>query len=144
MRHILFILLGLLILFAGGCSVETKLSSGEADDTGKTTLKDLEPVIEARQFFNDPNCVVWNEGFPLSELKRFTEDLYRAGAPKVMFGGADPIESKKVSALFVAEVPKDKATKDRVIKVWNSEVGEDSDFAVKPDDDVDFLELALD
>lgn len=132
----------LILIFIGallcGCAGEKE---GEASD--KTTLKDLEPAIEARQFFNDPSCVVWNEGFPLAELKQFCEDLYRAGAPKVMFGGADELEGKKLSALFVAELPKDKATRDRVIKVWNEKLSE-SDFEVKPDEDIDYLELSLD
>jgi hypothetical protein len=130
-------------LLSGCTTVVTKMSSGGEEESSKTTFKDLEPTIEARQFFNDPNCVVWNEGFPLSELKQLCEDLYRAGSPKVMFGGADELEGKKVSAWFVAELPKDKATRERVIKVWNEEF-KDSDFEVKPDEDIDYLELALD
>ncbi len=145
MRLFLFIICFTAMLLASGCMVSSSLSSGEeSEDSAKTTLKDLEPAIEARQFFNDPNCVVWNEGFALSELKSFCEDLYRAGSPKVMFGNADPLEGKKLSALFVAELPKDKATRDRVIKVWNDKLGEDSDYGVKPDEDIDFLELSLD
>ena len=79
MRPFLFILI-LASLVLIGCSAPSELSSVEGDH--QTTLKDLEPVVEARQFFADPNCVAWTEGVPIAELKSFCEDMYRAGAAR--------------------------------------------------------------
>jgi hypothetical protein len=127
-----------------GCSKSSQTTSGEGEDSQeKLTAKSFEPSMEARQFFADPKCVVWNEGFPLDELKQFTSDLYAAGAPKVMFGDLSEIDEKKVSAWFVVELPKDKAAKDRCIAVWNKMFA-DSDFEYDPKSDQDYLDMMMD
>jgi hypothetical protein len=143
MRILLLLALSVGLLL-GGCMRMTSVLPEEEDEApSKVTAKDLEPTVEARQFFTDPNCVAWTEGFSLDDLKTLTNDLYAAGSPKVMFAGADEIEGKKVSAWFVAELPKDKSARQRCVDVWNKTF-KDSDYEVKAGDDIDYLDFMMD
>lgn len=136
----LFLVVFLLI----GCSKGSESTSdGEEVTQEKLTAKSFEPSMEARQFFADPKCVVWNEGFPLDELKTFTNDLYAAGVPKVLFAELSEIEGKQVSARYAVELPKDKAARDRCIAVWNK-IFKDSDFEYGPKSDQDYLDMTMD
>ena len=137
----LFLLVACLLI---GCSKGSESTAdGDEGSQEKLTAKSFEPSMEAKQFFADPKCVVWNEGFPLDELKTFTNDLYAAGASKVLFAELSEIEGKQVSARYAVELPKDKARRDRCIAVWNKTF-KDSDFEYDAKSGQDYLDMTMD
>lgn len=105
-------------------------------------MKEMKPIMEARQFFADPNCEVTTYSFPPDFLKTFVDELYEAGAKTVLFARVQEFEGKKYSSWFIVELPQDAAAKKSCIEAWNQNF-EGTDFEGDLEDDADFVDVML-
>ena len=121
--------LALTVTMLTGCK---STGSGEASTAPEKV--DYGKTMEARQFFADPNCIVYTEGVPRADLQKLVDDCYRLGAPNIFFAGlidGSPDETpsnKKMSAWIVAEIPASGDVHTKIVKRWSDfyvSLGED-------------------
>lgn len=122
------------------CAASQESSEKPGDATERLVAADFEPSMEAHQYLADPSCR--HEGFSAETLTEFTNDLYAAGSPKVMFGDLILEDGETFSDWFIAELPKDSAARKRCIEVWNSRLKQ-TDFVFDPNSDEDYLEISM-
>ena len=118
-------LTGLALACGGGenASEEEDVAAAPA-----VTLADLGEIEEARSFLTSGS--VWSEDLSPSELRALINELYDAGAARVVFADIEPIESQRVSALLAVELPADPAARGRVLGAYNrawTALGEDAE-----------------
>lgn len=121
----------MLAISATGCKKPGEaVASGESAGSSSADTANAEifaTAPEARAWLADPNHAF----FEISKeaASKITEDLYAAGAKKVVIADAMPLQEgspKEIAATFLAELPDDKAQRAAVFKVMNEVNGEDS------------------
>ena len=104
----------LLALALAACG-DGAAADGDSEDI---TAADLGEHEEARAFM-DGSGSVWLEGMEFEELRKLVDDLYAAGAKRVVFADIADIGEARVSAWLVAELPAGGA-RGEVLRVFNA------------------------
>lgn len=134
----------LALLLAGlatACGGANAPDADEAEDAPAITLADLGTTEEARTFLASGS--VWSEDLSPNDLRALIDELYAAGAPRVVFGDIEPIESQRVSALLAVEMPADAAARRRVLAAYNRAWTAQGEY-VEKDTGQSWLTLSLD
>jgi hypothetical protein len=128
-------------LACGGGGSAVPEEDAAAVEAPALSLADLGEVQEARAFL--AAGAVWTEDLSPAELRALIDELYAAGAPRVLFDDITDLEGQRVSALLAIEPPADAAARQRVFAVYNrawASLGDEPE----PDGGQPYLTISLD
>lgn len=143
MRRNLRRMVPFVLLAALGCggSAAVEDSSADAEAMPAITLADLGTVEEARTFL--ASGAVWSEDLSVTDLRSLIEELYAAGAPRVLFADIETIENQRVSALLAVEMPASGPARQRVLTAYSRAAALQGE-SPETDSGQSYLTLALD